>query len=337
MRLTSIQFENYKLLRDTTLPLEPLTVIVGPNDSGKSTALQAIRQAAFGDTAGFQRSRSIGPGVGFTRVQFAAPGRAHDLELVSRAQFDPPTEPPGVESWLTPSGPDTRDVVRLRQLIASARVFSFAADAMRVPVLLVPEASLTANGSNLAVVLDRLRDQAPDRWDALNAELREWLPAFDRVLFDTFGEGLRAVALRAPAVGGRVPAAELSDGTLLVLALLTLVHAEDRVGLIGIEEPEIGLHPRLMRSVRDALLRIAYPAENGVDREPRQVIVTTHSPAFLDLFRDLPRNVVVAERHPRDTTFHRLSDHPDLDDILSAGPLGEAWYTGVLGGVPAGT
>src|SRR5208282_3295021 len=38
----SIQFQNFKALRDTTLPLSRFTLIVGPNGSGKSTALQAF-------------------------------------------------------------------------------------------------------------------------------------------------------------------------------------------------------------------------------------------------------------------------------------------------------
>ena len=40
--IESIEFKNFKALRDTTLPLGPCTVIVGPNGSGKSTVLQAL-------------------------------------------------------------------------------------------------------------------------------------------------------------------------------------------------------------------------------------------------------------------------------------------------------
>src|SRR6266542_4152309 len=40
--LESIEFRNFRALRDTTLPLGPLTLIVGPNGSGKTTALRAI-------------------------------------------------------------------------------------------------------------------------------------------------------------------------------------------------------------------------------------------------------------------------------------------------------
>ena len=40
--LDLIEFQNFKILRNATLPLAPFTLIVGPNGSGKSTALQAL-------------------------------------------------------------------------------------------------------------------------------------------------------------------------------------------------------------------------------------------------------------------------------------------------------
>ena len=40
--LKSIHIENFRSLRDVTLPLKPLTVLVGPNASGKSNALKAL-------------------------------------------------------------------------------------------------------------------------------------------------------------------------------------------------------------------------------------------------------------------------------------------------------
>src|SRR5260221_9602123 len=55
--LKSIQFKNFKILRDATLPLERFTLIVGPNSSGKSTALQALQiiSNAPSDIPSFQK------------------------------------------------------------------------------------------------------------------------------------------------------------------------------------------------------------------------------------------------------------------------------------------
>jgi predicted ATPase len=223
---------------------------------------------------------------------------------------------------------------RASDILASFRAYAPVPDRMRLPSDLVPSPVLASDAGNLPVVLDSLRDREPERFEQLNRDLTTWLPEFDRVLFDTPSPGARSIQLRSRHGGHRVGVEHLSSGTLLVLALLAILHADDRPKIIGIEEPEIGVHPRLLRHVRDALFRMAYPGENEEDRGPRQVIVTTHSPYFLDLFRDTPENVVVAERREDDVQFHRLVDRADIDDILSASTLGEAWYSGLLGGVP---
>src|SRR5438128_11203841 len=44
--IESIQFTNFKALRNATLPLAPFTLLMGPNGSGKSTVLQALQDIA---------------------------------------------------------------------------------------------------------------------------------------------------------------------------------------------------------------------------------------------------------------------------------------------------
>ena len=187
----------------------------------------------------------------------------------------------------------------------------------------------------MAVVLDQLRDQHPEHFEALNAELHRWLPEFDRILFETPSEGHRAICLRTTNGNHSIPASELSQGTLLSLAVLTLAYLPDPPPIVCLEEPDRGIHPRLLRDVHDAMYRLAYPESFGEDRPPVQVIATTHSPYLLDLFRDHPEEIVIAEKLPDNVCFHRLSDRDDLDEILQDSHLGDAWYSGILGGVPA--
>ena len=71
-------------------------------------------------------------------------------------------------------------------------------------------------------------------------------------------------------------AADLSDGTLRFLFLLTVLASPTPAPVIAIDEPEVGLHPGMLPIV----------AEHAVDAALRsQVILTTHSPQFLDAFR----------------------------------------------------
>ncbi len=90
-----------------------------------------------------------------------------------------------------------------------------------------------------------------------------------------------------------------------------------------------------MRELRDALYRLAFPSDFGIKRDPVQVVVTTHSPFFLDLFKDHPEQVIIAEKQKDGTaTFKNLSDDKELRELIGDAPLGEVWYSGVLGGVP---
>ncbi len=41
--IESVEFQNFKVLRDTTLPLSRFTLLVGPNGSGKTTAIQGLQ------------------------------------------------------------------------------------------------------------------------------------------------------------------------------------------------------------------------------------------------------------------------------------------------------
>ena len=61
-----------------------------------------------------------------------------------------------IQRWLEADHTDLRFVPHALRFLQSARVFAFTASHMRAPVQLVPEAVLAPDGSNLAVVLDRL-------------------------------------------------------------------------------------------------------------------------------------------------------------------------------------
>src|SRR5437899_5764040 len=57
--IESIEFTNFKALRDTLLPLSPFTLLLGPNGSGKSTVLKALASAAGTAALGWDQVRSV--------------------------------------------------------------------------------------------------------------------------------------------------------------------------------------------------------------------------------------------------------------------------------------
>ncbi|MBM4072710.1 MAG: ATP-binding protein [Planctomycetes bacterium] len=160
-----------------------------------------------------------------------------------------------------------------------------------------------------------------------------WLPEYDHILFDKPGQGQKGIVLRTRKGGHRIPAKDLSQGTLVALALLTLAYLPEPPSVIGLEEIDRGLHPRLLRHLQDALYRLSYPESCGEKRPAIQVIATTHSPYLLDLYRDHPEEVVLAQKEGLEVQFKRLSDIAHYEEILGDAPLSEVWYSGVLGGV----
>jgi predicted ATPase len=118
------------------------------------------------------------------------------------------------------------------------------------------------------------------------------------------------------------------------LAYLTLAYLPNPPKIVAFEEPEHGVHPRLLENIQEAMYRLAYPENYGEDREPVQVIATTHSPYLLDLYKEHPEEIVIASKDEKGVHFERLVDQPHYKEVIQDAPLGEIWYTGVLGGVP---
>ena len=120
-----------------------------------------------------------------------------------------------------------------------------------------------------------------------------------------------------------VPASRLSDGSLRYLCLLAILLDPDPPPLVGIEEPEMGVHPDLVPKLADLL----------VDASRRcQLVVTTHSDILVDALSERPESVVVCEKHDGQTSMKRL-DSSDLIHWLEKYRLGELWTSGELGGV----
>lgn len=107
-----------------------------------------------------------------------------------------------------------------------------------------------------------------------------------------------------------------SDGTLKMLAYLTILHDPSPAQLVGIEEPENHLHPRL-------LPELAEECRNAAART--QLLVTTHSPFFINGLK--AKEVWVLYRDTEGyTKAKRAADMQGIKNFVDSGAkLGELW------------
>jgi predicted ATPase len=171
--------------------------------------------------------------------------------------------------------------------------------------------------SNLGLMLNRLRGESKSNFLAY---LKMFYEGAEDIFTKIVG-GL--VDLRLEEEGGiSIPASRLSDGTLRWLSLLAILLHPDPPPLVCIEEPELGLHPDVIRPLAKLLLSAS---------ERMQLVVTTHSDALIDELSETARSVIVCEKHAGSSVLRRL-DSDQLSEWLTRYKLGQLWRTGEIGG-----
>ncbi len=331
--ITQLRFQNFKALKNAELKLGAFNVIVGPNGSGKSSVLQSLKALGEPNTINWGLSTTVGmqPPTLSISVTLKVKDRDENLKLGFHPQFGwGVMREPGPQ-LLAHAGITGQEII---SVLNRVKIFSFETASLGQPVSAQQINELQRDGKNLVGALTNLRDKDEEAYNRLREEFQRWVPEYDAMVFNNDPGGLRFLNLRQKISRQTILASQASEGTLLALALLTIVHQPTPPVLIGLEEPDRGLHPRLLRELRDALYRLSFPTDFGIKRAPVQVVVTTHSPFFLDLFKDHPEQVIIAEKKSDGTaTFKNLSDDKELRELIGDAPLGEIWYSGVLGGV----
>jgi predicted ATPase len=172
--------------------------------------------------------------------------------------------------------------------------------------------------SNLGLFLSRLRRQSK-----VKATLIERLRDLYEGLTD-FEVSIEGGTVQVFFTEGdfTIPATRLSDGSLRYLCLLAILCDPEPPPLIGLEEPELGLHPDLLPKVADLLVAAA---------QRTQLLVTTHSDILVDALTERPDALVICEKHEGRTTMRRLGQD-DVQSWLEKYRLGQLWTRGQLGG-----
>ena len=174
----------------------------------------------------------------------------------------------------------------------------------------------------MANVIQYLSEEHPSRLEFIFDRLRERVPKIQTVTADQMPDGRLLLQIKDAPFSKPVMARFASDGTLKMLAYLVLLNDPVPPPFIGIEEPENFLHPRLLYGLAEECREAA---------ESTQILVTTHSPFFLDALQ--PHEVRVLWRDVFGyTRCHPLDSSAKVKAFMDAGAqLGDLWMEGHFG------
>ena len=315
MLIRSLRLDGFLSFAPGSEPFEmrPLNVLIGPNGAGKSNLIDALEMLA------------------------AAPeDRTHPLKRRE-----------GLREWLWRGEPETREAEIEVVLGATSRAVGrrlrcrLTADSLRAPLEMLagsvvratrhapprgpqradlPDDRLLPDGSNLALVLNRIEQAGDTRLGDL---VRKSFPRFER--FSTrISDGTAQFWLHETDFTTRVPPTRLSDGMLRLISLLAALFSPSPPPLLCIEEPELGLHPDTAASLAEVLIEAS---------GRMQLVVTTHSASLLSGLSTEPDTVVTCER-PGDRTVLERLDPEKLAFWLDDYTLGDVWLMGAVGANP---
>ncbi len=210
-------------------------------------------------------------------------------------------------------------VIALRDFVTSWHLSYLSADATRGNPEAGAEERLSQTGGNLPNVIQYLQEQHPERLDEIKSTLRRRIPRLESIDSEILSNNSLLLKIKDAPFSLPVLSRYVSDGTMKMLAYLTILYDPDPAKLIGIEEPENYLHPRLLPELAE---------ECRTASERAQLLITTHSPFLLDPLD--PRQVWVLYRE-RDgfTKARRVSSMPGIPEFMEHGAkLGDLWIEG---------
>ncbi len=332
--LTQLEIENYGCIKNLQLSLTPLHALIGPNDSGKSTILRALRTLMQFGGGTFERSdgqwRPFHPrmdtetriegtysdGLGYAVAILPIEERVlNGGRLVNRAKR---------ASWTTRgllASPDEPTTVTMAGRIGPARLVRLDPDAMRVATGLIPNSErvdLDERGYGLGSVYDALVSRDLDGFIALRSEFLRHFESVAKLgwVNVTVPSGAVAKTLQIELKDGTVvPAEAMSEGLLYYLGYAAQPYLAP-TSLLLVEEPENGLHPARVADVVRILREVS---------KTTQVLLATHSPLVIN---ELEANEVsVITRDEGGTHARLLSETYNYAERSKIYANGELWLS----------
>ena len=182
---------------------------------------------------------------------------------------------------------------------------------------------LSRKGENLSQVIEYLHEQHPKTFTKITKKLSERIPGISKVESKQTEEGRVLLKFTDGSFEDPFLARFVSDGTMKMLAYLTLLYDPAPHPLLCVEEPENQLHPRLLGEIAEEFR--AYADRGG------QVFVSTHSPDFLNATK--LEEVFWLQKTSGYTEIKRAKENGQIKEYMRNGAkMGYLWNEGFFEG-----
>ncbi|SKB00819.1 AAA domain-containing protein, putative AbiEii toxin, Type IV TA system [Prosthecobacter debontii] len=316
--ITRIRIQNYRSFVDAEVKLRPFSLVVGANGSGKSNLLRAL-QLAFRNHTPFERD-------------FVS---ADPIPLEKHVNYQ--LEKTTIQGWFddklvrcTTDDKKSGDFIRASEPVWVYNIHPGSVSGIED---VIDSSTVKADGQGTVQVLESLKSgDREDLFDLVEANFKWYVPEVEKLSLRTVEKGKKQIQVREKSLKELLPATELSEGTRLILCILTIIHQEEPPPIILLEDIDRGLHPRLFEYMAPLMKDIA-------ERHDINILATTHNPYLVDCFKDDKDAVIIVEKKDGASTLSTLADRLEGLDYDSVDPddmpLGNLWFSGLVGGVPA--
>lgn len=349
--LKKIEIKGYKSIRELSLDLEPLNILIGSNGVGKSNfisffklinniyedrlqefslkkGVDSLLHYGRKNTSKIYGKLDLSPNIYSVTLEPSDEGALFIAEQVNEYGEEHHGQLNMKESALRSSS--TQRNRYLNRYLESYKTYHFHDTSntapLRSPAQVNDNHSLKEDGRNLPAYLYYLQEKHPKTFNRIEKTIRSTVPFFDR--FDLKPsqhnkDSIQLVWLEKQYPDSYFDATHLSDGSLRFIALTTLLLQPELPKIIIIDEPELGLHPFAINKLSGLL--------QSVVARGCQVIVSTQSVNLLNNFE--PNNIITVDKEDNQSVFNRLNED-DLKNWLDDYSVGDLWIKSVIKGQP---
>ena len=364
--LEKLHVNGFRTLVDTEIQFDNLTIMIGKNGVGKTSILDVLQllgnfarggvERAFGPppwSLGWQRTRGIGtvPNVRFTADVRTLNDQCYRYLLVLTERSGQPrieeerltktSDQTTIASYSRHQPPSSGTILypdegsaNADEITEVAKVFRSVVSYELNPALIEQGTDAEHNyisreGFGVAGFLGNLKDEQPNVFAKLEGRLKQLRPGTESI--DVWASGKIYWGLRDRGQDRAFPACHLSWGDRQLLGLLCVLYGTKSGGTVAIEEIDRGFHHSRYEAVIEVLSEAVYDGLDGL--APIQIIVTTHSPSFINKLGDRSSEIRLVTRVPGGGTAVRPLEqvlHEKLGSDEPSASLGEVWEMGLL-------